>query len=74
MPLDNEDFPGFILRNGKASYNRAIHREDRINAIISLTDTRWAWCNHESAGIPENRQRWAQSADSSTQDLPVYMS
>jgi dual specificity phosphatase 12 len=49
--------------------------EGRINVIISSTDARWAWWNHtREVGILENRHKWVKCADSSTQDLLVYMS
>lgn len=50
-------------------------RENRINAIVSLTDARWVWWNSptRAAGVPEHRHKWVQCADSSTQDLLAQM-
>ncbi|KAL3472515.1 hypothetical protein BJX99DRAFT_262194 [Aspergillus californicus] len=51
-------------------------RENHINAIVSLTDAYWVWWNGPTrrAGVPASRHKWVQCADSSTQDLLVYMS
>ncbi|EAW17785.1 uncharacterized protein NFIA_077180 [Aspergillus fischeri NRRL 181] len=71
-----EIVPGLFLGNVEASYKREMLRENRINAIVSLTDARWVWWNSTTreAGIPEYRHKWVQCADSSTQDLLVHMS
>lgn len=68
--------PGLFLGNVEASYKRDMLQENRINAIISLTDARWVWWNTASreAGIPEHRHRWVPCVDSSTQDLLAHMS
>ena len=68
--------PGLVLGNVEASHKRAMLQENRINAIVSLTDARWAWWNGptRNAGIPEHRHKWIQCVDSCTQDLLVYMS
>jgi len=68
--------PGLFLGNVEASYNRDMLRDNRINAIVSLTDARWVWWNTTTReeGIPEHRHKWVQCADSSTQDLLAHMS
>ncbi|KAJ5120381.1 dual specificity phosphatase Yvh1 [Penicillium bovifimosum] len=68
--------PGFFLGNVEASHKRVMLEENRINAIVSLTTARWARWNSttRNAGIPAHRHKWVQCADSSTQDLLVYMS
>jgi dual specificity phosphatase 12 len=71
-----EIIPGLFLGNVEASYKREMLRENRINAIVSLTDARWVWWNSTTreAGIPEHRHKWVQCVDSWTQDLLVHMS
>lgn len=71
-----EVVPGLLLGNVEASHKRDMLQENRINAIVSLTDARWVWWNSTTrkAGIPEHRHKWIQCVDSSTQDLLVYMS
>ncbi|RAL04148.1 uncharacterized protein BO80DRAFT_348032 [Aspergillus ibericus CBS 121593] len=71
-----EIVPGLFLGNVKASYDREMLQENCINAIVSLTDARWVWWNSATreAGIPEDRHKWVQCADSSTQDLLAHMS
>lgn len=66
---------GLFLGNVKASYDQQMLRENRINAMISLTDARWVWWNSNTreAGIPESQHKWVQCADSSTQDLLAHM-
>lgn len=51
-------------------------QENRINAIISLTSARFAWwgTTTRAAGVPADRHKWVQCADSSTQDLLAHMS
>lgn len=68
--------PGLFLGNVQASYKREMLQENRINAIVSLTDARWVWWNTitREAGVPEHRHKWVQCADSSTQDLLAHMS
>ena len=68
--------PGLFLGNVEASFKRDMLRENRINAIVSLTDARWVWWNTTTreAGVPEHRHKWVQCADSSTQDLLAHMS
>ncbi|KAJ6003900.1 dual specificity phosphatase Yvh1 [Penicillium herquei] len=68
--------PGLVLGNVEASYNRELLQENRINAIVSLTDARWVWWNTTTreAGVPAHRHKWIQCADSSTQDLLAHMS
>jgi dual specificity phosphatase 12 len=71
-----EIVPGLFLGNVEASYSRAMLKENCINAIVSLTDgryARWNTCTRES-GIPKHRHKWVQCVDSSTQDLLVHMS
>ncbi|PKY07411.1 dual specificity phosphatase [Aspergillus campestris IBT 28561] len=67
--------PGLFLGNVEASHKQDMLRENRITAIVSLTDARWVWWNTTTreAGIPEQRHKWVQCADSSTQDLLAYM-
>ncbi|KAE8151830.1 dual specificity phosphatase [Aspergillus avenaceus] len=67
--------PGLYLGNVRSSCKRSMLEENRINAIVSLTDARWVWWNGptRNAGVPEHRHKWVQCADSSTQDLLVYM-
>lgn len=71
-----EIVPGLFLGNVEASYKREMLQENRINAIVSLTNARWVWWNGTTreAGIPEYRHKWVQCVDSSTQDLLVHMS
>ncbi|KAJ5736204.1 dual specificity phosphatase Yvh1 [Penicillium malachiteum] len=68
--------PGLFLGNVEASYKRELLQENRINAIVSLTDARWVWWNTTTreAGVPAHRHKWIQCADSSTQDLLAHMS
>ena len=68
--------PGLFLGNVEASHNRDMLRENGINSIVSLTSARWVWWSSSTreAGVPEHRHKWIQCADSSTQDLLVYMS
>lgn len=68
--------PGLFLGNVEASHKREMLQENRINAIVSLTDARWVWWNTTTreAGIPAHRHKWVQCADSSTQDLLAHMS
>ncbi|CAG8368453.1 unnamed protein product [Penicillium salamii] len=68
--------PGLFLGNVEASYKRQMLQENQINTIVSLTSARFAWWRSttRAAGIPEHRHKWVQCADSSTQDLLVYMS
>ncbi|KAJ5941455.1 dual specificity phosphatase Yvh1 [Penicillium verrucosum] len=68
--------PGLFLGNVEASHKGDLLQKNRINAIVSLTTTRWVWWSSttRSAGIPEPRHRWVQCADSSTQDLLAHMS
>ena len=67
--------PGLFLGNVEASFKREMLQENHINAIVSLTDARWVWWNSitKDAGVPEHRHKWVPCADSSTQDLLVYM-
>lgn len=67
--------PGLFLGNVEASYRQDMLRENRINAILSLTNARWVWWNSTTreAGIPEQRHKWVPCADSSTQDLLAHM-
>ncbi|KAF2477154.1 dual specificity phosphatase, partial [Lindgomyces ingoldianus] len=71
-----EIVPGLLLGNVEASHHREMLRENRINAIVSLTDARWVWWNSSTreAGVPERRHLWVQCGDSSTQDLLVRLS
>lgn len=75
-PRIREIIPGLCLDNVRASHTRAMLEESRVNAIVSLTDARWVWwkTTTREAGIPAHRHKWVQCADSSTQDLLVYMS
>lgn len=68
--------PGLFLGNVEASYKPEILQENHIDAILSLTDARWVWWNTltRQAGIPEDRHKWVQCVDSSTQDLLAHMS
>lgn len=69
--------PGLFLGNVEtSSYKRDMLQENRINAIVSLTNARWVWWNTttRAAGIPEHRHKWVQRADSSTQELLAHMS
>ncbi|CAG7950909.1 unnamed protein product [Penicillium salamii] len=68
--------PGLFLGNVQGSCKRDLLQKNHIDAIVSLTDARWVWWKTATrdAGIPEHRQKWVQCADSSTQDLLVYMS
>lgn len=67
--------PGLFLGNVEASYKQEMLRENRINAIVSLTEARWVWWNSptRAAGVPEHRHKWVQCADSSTEDLLAQM-
>lgn len=67
--------PGLFLGNVKASYKQEMLKENRINAMVSLTDARWVWWNTttRASGVPEHRHKWVQCADSSTQDLLAHM-
>lgn len=67
--------PGLILGHVEASHNRDLLHENRITAIVSLTDARWVWWNSTTreAGVPAHRHKWVQCVDSDTQDLLVYM-
>ncbi|KAE8376573.1 protein-tyrosine phosphatase-like protein [Aspergillus bertholletiae] len=67
--------PGLYLGSVEASYNRDMLQANCIAAIVSLTSARWVWWNGtaRNAGIPEQRHKWVQCVDSSTQDLLVYM-
>ena len=49
--------PGLFLGNVEASHKRDLLQKNRINAIVSLTTTRWVkWSSTtRSAGIPEPR-------------------
>ena len=70
-----EIVPGLFLGNVEASYNRDMLAENRINAVVSLTDARWAlWTCRTRQWAPEHRHKWVQCVDSSTQDLLVHMS
>ncbi|KAE8317008.1 dual specificity phosphatase [Aspergillus transmontanensis] len=71
-----EIIPGLVLGNVESSHKYDMLRENGINAIVSLTNARWAWWRGPTrrAGIPEHRHKWVQCVDSSTQDLLVYMS
>lgn len=71
-----EIVPGLFLGNVEASCKRLMLQANRINAIVSLTEARSVWWNAttRSAGIPENRHKWVQCADTSTQDLLALMS
>lgn len=75
-PRMRQIVPGLFLGNVEASHNRAMLEENHINAIVSLTDARWVWRNSttRNAGIPEDRHKWIQCVDSSTQDLLVHIS
>jgi dual specificity phosphatase 12 len=68
--------PDLFLGNAQASHKREMLEGNHINAIVSLTNARWVWWNSttRNAGVPEHRHKWIQCADSSTQDLLVYMS
>ncbi|KAJ5706774.1 dual specificity phosphatase Yvh1 [Penicillium malachiteum] len=68
--------PGLFLGNVEASYKRELLQQNRINAIVSLTDARWVWWNttKREAGVPAHRHKWIQCADSSTRDLLAHMS
>ncbi|EAW14957.1 dual specificity protein phosphatase family protein [Aspergillus clavatus NRRL 1] len=67
--------PGLFLGNVEASFNGTLLRDNGINAVLSLTDARWEWWNTmtREAGIPEQRHKWVQCADSSTQDLLAHL-
>jgi dual specificity phosphatase 12 len=70
-----EIIPGLVLGNVEASHNRGMLRENGIKAIISLTNVQMGrWYHTREVGILENRHKWVQCVDSSTQDLLVYMS
>jgi len=71
-----EIVPGLFLGNIEASINRDMLLENCINAIVSLTDARWAlWTSRtRRSGVPEHRHKWVGCVDSSTQDLLVHMS
>ncbi|KAJ6007538.1 dual specificity phosphatase Yvh1 [Penicillium herquei] len=68
--------PGLVLGNVEASHRREMLEENRINAIVSLTDAQWVWwrSNTRQAGISADRHKWVQCADSSTQDPLIHMS
>ncbi|KAJ5920863.1 dual specificity phosphatase Yvh1 [Penicillium verhagenii] len=68
--------PGLFLGNVEASHKREMLQENRINAIVSLTDARWVWWSSTTrkAGVLAHRHKWIQCADSSTQDLLAHMS
>lgn len=70
-----EVVPGLFLGNVDASHRAVMLRENRINAIVSLTDARWAWWNDltRNAGVLESRHKWVRCLDSSTQDILVHM-
>ena len=70
-----EIVPSLFLGNVEASYNRDMLAENRVNAVVSLTDARWAlWTCRTRQWVPEHRHKWVQCVDSSTQDLLVHMS
>lgn len=75
-PRIREIIPGLCLGNVRVPHMKTMLEESRINAIVSLTGARWTWWKTATreAGIPEHRHKWVQCADSSTQDLLVYMS
>lgn len=68
--------PDLFLGNVEASYKQKMLQENRINAIVSLTDARWVWWNTTTreAGVPAHRHKWVQCADLSTQDLLTHVS
>lgn len=69
-----EIVPGLILGNVEASYNREMLQENRITAIVSLTNARFVWWNSTTRKfVAEGHHKWVQCADSSTQDLLVHL-
>ncbi|KAJ5100227.1 dual specificity phosphatase Yvh1 [Penicillium angulare] len=68
--------PGLCLGNVQASHHKETLLRNHINAMVSLTDAHWTWWRSttRSAGIPEDRHKWVQCVDSSTQNLLVHMS
>ncbi|KAL4877088.1 dual specificity phosphatase [Aspergillus karnatakaensis] len=77
-PRMTEIVPGLFLGNIGSSWSRDLLQGNRTNAIVSLTTARWVWWNEAGstrrAGVSKERHKWVQCADSSTQDLLVYMS
>ncbi|BAE65258.1 unnamed protein product [Aspergillus oryzae RIB40] len=57
-----EIIPGLFLGNVMSSHKHDMLPENSINAIVSLTDARWAWWRGPTrrAGIPEHRHKWVQ--------------
>ncbi|GAD95515.1 dual specificity phosphatase Yvh1, putative [Paecilomyces variotii No. 5] len=75
VPQMREIVPGLFIGNVRASYTRDILQKNSINAMVSLSTALWCFwgTRTRNAGIPAHRHKWVQCADSSTQDLLVYM-
>ncbi|KAJ5689560.1 hypothetical protein N7462_003952 [Penicillium macrosclerotiorum] len=65
---------GLVLGNLSSSYTRELLKENHIDAIVSLDVCRTGlWIRTSNAGVTEERHKFVQCADSSTQDLLVHL-
>ncbi|OQE11220.1 hypothetical protein PENFLA_c077G04119 [Penicillium flavigenum] len=72
-PRTRQIVPGLILGNVQSSWNIEMLAENRIKAVVSLSDESWGrWRSHTRRTVPEHHHKWVQIVDSSTQDLIVY--
>ncbi|KAJ5173551.1 dual specificity phosphatase Yvh1 [Penicillium coprophilum] len=74
IPRMTQIVPGLVLGNVQSSWNIKMLMDNRIKAIVSLSDGPWAlWRSHTRRAVPEDHHKWVQAADSPTQDLLKYM-
>lgn len=70
--------PSLILRNVAVSWTSNLLEDNKIDSIVSLVRILNRDCYEYSRiagfGVAEDRRKWIQCVDSSTQDLLVYMS